>query len=134
MKNRDNELNIVYDLIEKDLKLIGATAILDELQDKVPSTMKTLLSANIRIWMLTGDKTETAINIGYTTNLLKDSTDVKVLDYQSVNECVHFLSEIMKEKKINVIKKSNGKRVTPTKTLNMALIIPGSVSFEFKSD
>ena len=48
----------------KNLQLLGATAIEDKLQDKVPETIETLMKADIKIWILTGDKQETAINIG----------------------------------------------------------------------
>ena len=55
----------VAELIEKDLILIGCTAIEDKLQEGVPTCIETLARAGIKIWMLTGDKMETAINIGY---------------------------------------------------------------------
>lgn len=48
----------------QNLQLLGATAIEDKLQDKVPETIETLMKADIKIWILTGDKQETAINIG----------------------------------------------------------------------
>nr|CAI5828685.1 unnamed protein product [Callosobruchus analis] len=57
-------------LIERKLKLIGATAIEDKLQDGVPETIAALLEADINVWVLTGDKQETAINIGYSCRLL----------------------------------------------------------------
>ncbi|TEA42183.1 hypothetical protein DBR06_SOUSAS6810103, partial [Sousa chinensis] len=47
----------------KNLQLLGATAIEDKLQDQVPETIETLMKADIKIWILTGDKQETAINI-----------------------------------------------------------------------
>ena len=50
----------------------GATAIEDKLQDGVPRTIANLRSAGIKIWVLTGDKQETAINIGYSCQLLSD--------------------------------------------------------------
>lgn len=53
------------ELIEKDLVLIGCTAIEDKLQEGVPSCIETLSRAGIKIWVLTGDKMETAINIAY---------------------------------------------------------------------
>ena len=53
------------ELIEKDLILIGSTAIEDKLQEGVPACIETLQSAGIKIWVLTGDKIETAINIAY---------------------------------------------------------------------
>lgn len=64
IENRLQLLSDVYELIEKDFTLLGATGILDELQDNVPETICSLINANIRIWILTGDKIETAINIG----------------------------------------------------------------------
>ena len=51
---------------------LGATAIEDKLQDGVPRTIANLRSAGIKIWVLTGDKQETAINIGYSCQLLSD--------------------------------------------------------------
>ena len=52
--------------------LVGATAIEDKLQEEVPQTITALKSAGIKVWVLTGDKVETAINIGYSCNLLSD--------------------------------------------------------------
>lgn len=48
----------------QNLQLLGATAIEDKLQDQVPETIETLMKADIKVWILTGDKQETAINIG----------------------------------------------------------------------
>jgi len=70
LENRDERLDNVYDIIEKDLALVGATAIEDKLQDGVAQTIANLGTAGIKIWVLTGDKQETAINIGYSCNLL----------------------------------------------------------------
>lgn len=53
------------ELIEKDLVLVGCTAIEDKLQEGVPACIQTLSAAGIKIWVLTGDKMETAINIAY---------------------------------------------------------------------
>lgn len=55
----------VAELIEKDLIFIGCTAIEDKLQEGVPNCIETLSRAGIKIWVLTGDKMETAINIAY---------------------------------------------------------------------
>lgn len=48
-----------------DLIVVGATAIEDKLQDDVPATIADLGKAGVKLWVLTGDKMETAINIGY---------------------------------------------------------------------
>lgn len=55
----------IAELIEKELILLGCTAIEDKLQDGVPNCIETLSRAGIKIWVLTGDKMETAINIAY---------------------------------------------------------------------
>ena len=57
-------------MIETNLDLVGATAIEDMLQDKVAETIRTLREAGIKLWVLTGDKIETAINIGFSCNLI----------------------------------------------------------------
>lgn len=72
LEDREEKLAVLYEEIEKDLKLIGASAIEDKLQDGVPQTIETLTKANIKIWVLTGDKQETAENIGYACNMLQD--------------------------------------------------------------
>ncbi|NWJ01477.1 AT8B1 ATPase, partial [Crypturellus undulatus] len=74
--NRDEALDKVYEEIEKNLILLGATAIEDKLQDGVPETIHKLSKAGIKIWVLTGDKKETAENIGFSCELLTDETTV----------------------------------------------------------
>ncbi|KAH9709264.1 phospholipid-transporting ATPase 3 [Citrus sinensis] len=65
LRDREQKLDEVAELIEKDLTLIGCTAIEDKLQEGVPACIETLARAGIKIWVLTGDKMETAINIAY---------------------------------------------------------------------
>uniref|UniRef100_A0A670IWT7 Phospholipid-transporting ATPase n=1 Tax=Podarcis muralis TaxID=64176 RepID=A0A670IWT7_PODMU len=69
LQDREEKLSELYEEIEKDLILLGATAIEDKLQDGVPQTIETLGKAQIKIWVLTGDKQETAVNIGYSCNM-----------------------------------------------------------------
>lgn len=76
--NRDEKLEKVADAIERDLKLLGGTAIEDRLQDGVPDTISLLGDAGIKLWVLTGDKVETAINIGFSCNLLNNDMDLIV--------------------------------------------------------
>ncbi|XP_077285746.1 ATPase phospholipid transporting 8B [Arctopsyche grandis] len=79
--DRDDQLDAIYEEIERDLQLIGVTAIEDKLQDGVPQTIANLAMAGIKIWVLTGDKQETAINIGYSCQLLTDDmVEVFVVD------------------------------------------------------
>ncbi|MFS7958698.1 putative P-type phospholipid transporter [Helianthus anomalus] len=72
LRDRERKLDEVAELIEKDLTLIGCTAIEDKLQEGVPSCIETLSRAGIKIWVLTGDKLETAINIAYACKLINN--------------------------------------------------------------
>jgi len=62
--------------MEKDLELLGVTGVEDKLQEKVPWALKTLLDANVKTWVCTGDKKDTAINIGYKCNLLQPTMHI----------------------------------------------------------
>ncbi|XP_053181068.1 phospholipid-transporting ATPase ID-like [Scomber japonicus] len=75
LDDREEKLEQLYEEIEKDLLLLGATAIEDKLQDGVPQTIELLARADIKIWVLTGDKQETAENIAYSCNLLREEMD-----------------------------------------------------------
>ncbi|KAM3965408.1 ATPase phospholipid transporting 8B isoform 1-T3 [Aphomia sociella] len=81
LHDRDEQLDAIYEEIETDLLLMGVTAIEDKLQDGVPETIANLSMAGIKVWVLTGDKQETAINIGYSCQLLTDDmAEVFVID------------------------------------------------------
>ncbi|GAB1288428.1 Phospholipid-transporting ATPase FetA [Apodemus speciosus] len=75
LEDRERKLALVYEEIERDLMLLGATAIEDKLQRGVPETIVTLSKAKIKIWVLTGDKQETAVNIAYSCRIFKDEMD-----------------------------------------------------------
>jgi len=70
----------VEELIETNMTLIGSTAIEDKLQDDVPETIKFMKQAGIKVWVLTGDKVETAINIGYSAGLFDNSTNLYTIE------------------------------------------------------
>ncbi|KAK4263362.1 hypothetical protein QN277_028784 [Acacia crassicarpa] len=72
LRDREKKLDEVAELVENGLVLIGCTAIEDKLQEGVPTTIETLQRAGIKIWVLTGDKVETAINIAYACNLINN--------------------------------------------------------------
>ncbi|CAN9513586.1 unnamed protein product [Ophioblennius macclurei] len=82
---REDRLAAVYEQIEQDMMLLGATAIEDKLQEGVPETIAVLSLANIKIWVLTGDKQETAVNIGYSCKMLTDDmTEVFIIGGHTV--------------------------------------------------
>jgi len=62
LSGRDEKLAAVGDLIERELLLLGCTAIEDKLQAGVPEAIERLANAGIRIWVLTGDKQVTPYN------------------------------------------------------------------------
>jgi phospholipid-translocating ATPase len=73
-------LEEVANVIEQELTLLGGTAIEDRLQDGVPDTISLLANAGIKLWVLTGDKVETAINIGFSCNLLNNDMELIVFN------------------------------------------------------
>ncbi|KFP41603.1 putative phospholipid-transporting ATPase IK, partial [Chlamydotis macqueenii] len=110
LQDRARELDKLYEEMEQNLQLLGATAIEDKLQDGVPETIQLLKLGNIKVWVLTGDKQETATNIGYACKLLTD--DMEILEEKEIRLWVrsqpHVLSpkdkilhtgEVLKEKK-----------------------------------
>ncbi|KNC74005.1 hypothetical protein SARC_13437, partial [Sphaeroforma arctica JP610] len=96
LENRAEEVDAVAELIEQDLNLIGASAIEDKLQEGVPQTIASLRKANIRVWVLTGDKQETAINIGFACQLLTNQMELFVINergFEEVGEKLRALKE-----------------------------------------
>lgn len=84
--NKEKRIAAVAELIEQDLDLVGATAIEDRLQDRVPESIRHLREAGIKVWVLTGDKIETAINIGFSCNLLSNSMTRIIIEKNSESE------------------------------------------------
>lgn len=79
--------------LETDLHLLGATGIEDRLQDGVPETIAALRRAGLQIWVLTGDKQETAINIAYACKLLDPEEEIITLNADSQEACAVLLDE-----------------------------------------
>lgn len=78
--NRQERVEEAGEMIEQKLELAGATAIEDKLQEGVPETIDKLRRANVKVWMLTGDKRETAINIGHSARVCKPYSEVYIID------------------------------------------------------
>ena len=70
LENKEQKVAKVYETIENELFLLGTTIVEDKLQDLVPETIRDLRLAKIKVWMLTGDKMNTAYNIGLSCNLI----------------------------------------------------------------
>jgi len=91
--NREEKVSTVEDEIEYDFELVGATAIEDRLQDDVANTISVLKEAGIKIWVLTGDKIETAINIGYSCKVLNNAMEQYIIDKASTDEIIDQLAD-----------------------------------------
>ncbi|KAJ7993373.1 hypothetical protein DPEC_G00271740 [Dallia pectoralis] len=79
--------------LETNLHLLGATGIEDRLQDGVPETIASLRKAGLQIWVLTGDKQETAINIAYACKLLDPEEEIITLNADSQEATAVLLEE-----------------------------------------
>lgn len=97
--NRAEELDKAAEIIEHDLTLLGATAIEDKLQDGVPDTIHTLQTAGIKVWVLTGDRQETAINIGMSCKLISEDMTLLIVNEENSTATRDNLS-----KKLNAIR------------------------------
>ena len=86
LQDREEQVAAVDGLIEEDLELIGSTAIEDKLQDEVKDTLQSLKQAGIKVWVLTGDKVETAQNIGLAAGLLDPEMEQHVIAYSTVGD------------------------------------------------
>ena len=81
--------------LECDFELTGATAIEDRLQDQVGETIAAVKEAGIAFWMLTGDKIDTAINIGFSAKLLDQGVHILRLEQRSKRELMDSVSDAL---------------------------------------
>jgi phospholipid-transporting ATPase len=79
LKDREQKLESLATEVETQIELLGVSAIEDKLQKNVGETIDSLRNAGMKVWMLTGDKIETAINIGYATSLINASGMYRVV-------------------------------------------------------
>jgi P-type E1-E2 ATPase len=77
--NKEKEMTAVAEELEVDFELVGSTAIEDKLQEDVGRTIHDIKRAGIKVWVLTGDKVETAINIGFSCKLLSNEMNIFIL-------------------------------------------------------
>jgi phospholipid-translocating P-type ATPase (flippase) len=102
LQNREQKWMAVAEGLEKNLKLLACSAIEDRLQDNVPETIEFLLKCGIKVWVLTGDKTETAINIAKSCRLFKPEMKIHKLEAKTKQETQAALEKVNME-----IQKSN---------------------------
>ncbi|KAL2213538.1 phospholipid-transporting ATPase [Sarocladium strictum] len=125
--NRAEELDKAAEIIEHDFYLLGATAIEDRLQDGVPETIHTLQQANIKVWVLTGDRQETAINIGMSCKLLSEDMMLLIVNEENAADTRDNI-----QKKIDAIRTQSEGAIDYE---SLALIIDGkSLTFALEKD
>uniref|UniRef100_A0A7N9D9F6 Phospholipid-transporting ATPase n=1 Tax=Macaca fascicularis TaxID=9541 RepID=A0A7N9D9F6_MACFA len=98
LQDREKKLAEAYEQIEKDLILLGATAVEDGLQEKAADTIEALQKAGIKVWVLTGDKMETAAATCYACKLFRRNTQLlelttKRIEEQSLHDVLFELSK-----------------------------------------
>lgn len=91
---KEENINKHAQQMEKDWKMLAVTAIEDKLQEQVAPSISQLRQAGIAVWMLTGDKKETAINIGYSCGLLDKEGKTYFLDVNDPDKLDAKLNEI----------------------------------------
>ncbi|XP_069833684.1 phospholipid-transporting ATPase VD isoform X2 [Dendropsophus ebraccatus] len=136
----DNREELLYESalkLETNLMLLGATGIEDRLQEGVPETIESLRKAGIKIWMLTGDKEETAVNIAYSCQLLEDGYKIFTMTRQEKATCEvlidHIINEIERHQLPNNSLTKEGRSHNSSfekENVDFALIIDGK-SLEF---
>ena len=89
LQGRKEQLFALAAEIERDLDILGATAIEDKLQEDVPSTIADLGAAGIKLWVLTGDKLETAVSIGFSANVLNQSMTIHQIDLKDTDSPIN---------------------------------------------
>lgn len=134
--DRESMLERVSDMIEKELILVGATAVEDKLQKGVPQCIDKLAQAGLKIWVLTGDKMETAINIGYACSLLRQGMKRICITTTNSDALAQDSKEAVKEHILNQI--TNGSRMVKLEKdphAAFALIIDGkTLSYALEDD
>ena len=115
--------------IETDLTLLGSTAIEDKLQEEVPETIVALKEAGIKVWVLTGDKMGTAINIGYSAGLLDRKTAMVQFGdkiKEKVKEKMRLMEEDLRERRFGLSKEERSQDAkAQNKKKKKALIVAG---------
>ncbi|KAL6626374.1 hypothetical protein ACP70R_030100 [Stipagrostis hirtigluma subsp. patula] len=127
---RGNLLRSVAANIECNIRILGATGIEDKLQAGVPEAIESLRQADIKVWILTGDKQETAISIGYSCKLLTNDMTQIVINNNSKESCRKSLEEaLVTTKKLRAASSSGAPSpvlASESADVTLALIVDGN--------
>ncbi|CAN8293821.1 unnamed protein product [Cochlearia groenlandica] len=120
-EDRESLIDEITDRMERDLILLGATAVEDKLQNGVPDCIDKLAQAGIKIWVLTGDKMETAINIGFACSLLRQEMKQIIINLEAPD-----IKALEKAGEKDVIEKASRESVVKQMEEGKALITGSS--------
>jgi len=129
LTDRVEKIAAAAEIIETNFSLLGATAIEDKLQKDVPLTIEKLREAGIHVWMLTGDKKETAFNIGMTCSIIKDNSIIFRIEGDNITEISQFMDKALID--IEKIRVNNKRKHTPDHTV---VIIDGDCLLKIEKD
>ncbi|KAG8516028.1 putative phospholipid-transporting ATPase IF, partial [Galemys pyrenaicus] len=114
LQQREEKLATVFQFIEKDLILLGATAVEDRLQDKVRETIEALRMAGIKVWVLTGDKHETAVSVSLSCGHFHRTMNIlELINQRSDSECAEQLRQL-------------ARRITEDHVIQHGLVVDGT--------
>ncbi|CAG9333982.1 unnamed protein product [Blepharisma stoltei] len=116
LSDKAARLDELAEEFEKDMELIGAAAIEDKIQEGVPEAIETLMGGGIKVWVLTGDKKETAINIGYSCKLLHPDMEIMKISANTMEESKQQI-------KTNLAKYVKGERNRHNSVLNKIRVV-----------
>ncbi|XP_020687067.1 phospholipid-transporting ATPase 1 [Dendrobium catenatum] len=139
LSERVTKLRQAAALVECQLNLLGATGVEDKLQEGVPETIESLRQAGIKVWVLTGDKQETAISIGLSCRLLTGDMHQIIINGTSEDDCRRLLADAKARYGVKPLIYTNGcgklkegefldstEKLVGSRNLPLALIIDGN--------
>lgn len=129
-KERERSLAALYKNFEKEIKIVGFSGIEDELQEEVAECVQTFLSSGIKFWILTGDSLETAVNIAYSSSLLKEGDFLSCI--YSIEDFEVLSTRLESTNSLNY--RALYPRTTSTPSSRLAMAITGSVLHKINSN
>merc|ERR1712000_656349 len=90
--DRDENVAAAIEELEEGLDLIGLTGVEDKLQEDIRASLETLRNAGIKIWMLTGDKRETATCIARSSKLASRSHSIFQMESSNTQDALSKLN------------------------------------------
>uniref|UniRef100_A0A0G4FCQ6 P-type phospholipid transporter n=1 Tax=Chromera velia CCMP2878 TaxID=1169474 RepID=A0A0G4FCQ6_9ALVE len=94
IQGREKALEEVAKQMENNLRVVGLSAVEDRLQDDVPATIFKLKDAGLRVFVLTGDKLETAVDIGFSCQLLDRNMSLHIISQDTAKDSAEIMAKL----------------------------------------